>query len=232
MSGRPVFLFRKVEPPMKTKGFSLLLSLLLALFAISASVSAPILCRPFYYAHIEGLQLPEKTGWTHEQIRAAFDDVMDFLLKGAPFRTGDLAWSESGMTHFADCRVLFRLDLWIFALSGAALLVLFLLFRHKKTRPARLAGRGPSFWAGTGILACFGGFGLFAASDFDRAFTLFHKVFFPGKTNWVFDARTDQVILVMPETFFRNCAILIGVLLAVFVILYILLGSRRKDKNV
>ncbi|MBR2099369.1 MAG: TIGR01906 family membrane protein [Firmicutes bacterium] len=217
---------------MKSRILSIFIALLLALFAVSASVAAPILCRPFYYAHIDALRMPEKTGWTHEQIREAFDDVMDFLLKDAEFQTGDLAWSESGKSHFADCKVLFRLDLWLFVLTGAALLVLFLLFRHKKTQPARLAGRGPSFWAGTGILACFGGFGLFAASDFDRAFTLFHKVFFPGKTNWVFDARTDQVILVMPETFFRNCAILIGVLLAVFVILYILLGSKRKDKNV
>jgi integral membrane protein (TIGR01906 family) len=217
---------------MKSRILSICIALLLALFAVSASVAAPILCRPFYYAHIDALHMPEKTGWTHEQIREAFDDVMDFLLKDAEFETGDLAWSESGKSHFADCKVLFHLDLWLFAATGIALLVLFLLFRHKKTQPARLAGRGPSFWAGTGLIVLFGSFALFAASDFDRAFTLFHRIFFPGKTNWVFDARTDQVILVMPETFFRNCAILIGALLAVFVILYILFGSKRKDKNV
>lgn len=214
---------------MKSRTLSIFIALLLALFAISASVAAPILCRPFYYAHIEGLHMPETTGWSHEQIREAFDDVMDFLLKGAEFKTGDLAWSESGMSHFADCKVLFHLDLWIFAVTGVALLALLLLFRHKKTQPARLAGRGPSFWAGIGIIALFGGFGLFAASDFDRAFTVFHKVFFPGKTNWVFDWRTDQIILVMPEAFFRNCAILIGALLVLFVILYLCIGSKRKD---
>jgi integral membrane protein (TIGR01906 family) len=213
---------------MKTRILSILIALLLALFAVSASIAAPILCRPFYYAHIEALHMPEKTGWTHDQIREAFDDVMDFLLKGAEFKTGSLAWSESGMSHFADCKVLFHLDLWLFAVTGAALLALFLLFRHQKTQPALLAGRGPSFWAGTGIVVLFGAFGLFAASNFDRAFTVFHQAFFPGKTNWVFDARTDQIILVMPETFFRNCAILIGALLAIFVILYILLGAGRK----
>ena len=214
---------------MKSRSLSIFIALLLALFAVSASVAAPILCRPFYYAHIEGLHMPEKTGWTHEQIREAFDDVMDFLLKGAEFKTGDLAWSESGKNHFADCKILFHLDLWIFAVTGIALLALFLLFRHKKTQPARLAGRGPSFWAGLGIIAVFGGFGLFMASDFDRAFTLFHKIFFPGKTNWVFNAKTDQIILVMPETFFRNCAILIGTLLAAFVAVYLTAG-RKKTK--
>ena len=217
---------------MKSKGFSCLLAILLALFAISASVSAPILCRPFYYAHIEALDMPEKTGWTAEQIREAFDDVMDFLLKGTEFRTGDLLWSESRKTHFADCKVLFYLDLWIFAVTGALLLAVFWAFRRKKQRPARPAGHGPSFWAGVLILVLFGGFGAFAASDFDRAFTVFHKIFFPGKTNWVFDPRTDQIILVMPEEFFRNCAILIASLLALFVVLFFVLDKRVKVSSV
>ena len=216
---------------MTKNSFSILIAILLALFAISASIAVPICVRPFYYAHIEGLHMPETTGWTHEQIKEAFDDVMDFLLKGTEFRTGDLAWSESGKSHFADCKFLFHLDLRIFALSGIALLVILLLCKNKKTQPARLAGRGPSFWAAIGMIALFGGFGAFMASDFDRAFTVFHKIFFPGKTNWVFNPNTDQIIRVMPETFFRNCAILIGALLAVFVIVYLIAGRKRQTKG-
>ena len=117
---------------MKSKGISCILAILLALFAISASVAVPILCRPFYYAHIEALDMPEKTGWTHEQIRRAYDDMMDFELKGADFATGDLKWSEDGMTHFADCKVLFLLDLRILAVTGILLLAAWILFRSKK----------------------------------------------------------------------------------------------------
>ena len=214
---------------MKSKGISCILAILLALFAISASVAVPILCRPFYYAHIEALDMPEKTGWTYEQIRRAYDDMMDFELKGADFATGDLKWSEDGMTHFADCKVLFLLDLRILAVTGILLLAAWILFRSKKETPARLAGRSPSFWAGVLILVLFGGFGAFAASDFDRAFTVFHKIFFPGKTNWVFDPSRDQIILVMPEEFFRNCAILIAALLAVFVLIYLFAGRRKNQ---
>ena len=213
---------------MNNKAVSVVLTLVLALFAISASVAAPILCRPFYYMHIDALHMPEKTGWSHEQIREAYDDMMDFELKGAEFATGDLAWSESGKMHFADCKVLFHLDLRIFAVTGILLLAALFLFRSRKEKPARLAGRGPSFWAGILILVLFGGFGLFAASDFDRAFTVFHKIFFPGKTNWVFDPAKDQIILVMPEVFFRNCAILIAALLCLFVVIYLLTGKRQK----
>ena len=52
--------------------------------------------------------------------------------------------------------------------------------------------------------------GALAALDFDRAFVVFHSIFFPGKTNWLFDWHADQIIRVLPQAFFRNCAILIG----------------------
>ena len=42
---------------------------------------------------------------------------------------------------------------------------------------------------------------------------VFHTLFFPGKTNWIFDWRTDPIILFLPEAFFRNCALLILLLL-------------------
>ena len=55
-----------------------------------------------------------------------------------------------------------------------------------------------------------------AALDFDRAFVIFHRVFFPGKENWIFDWQTDPIILFLPQDFFRNCAILILLLLLVW----------------
>lgn len=45
-----------------------------------------------------------------------------------------------------------------------------------------------------------------AALDFDRAFVVFHALFFPGKDNWLFDPETDQIITILPQVFFRNSA--------------------------
>ena len=70
-----------------------------------------------------------------------------------------------------------------------------------------------------------------AALDFDRAFVVFHALFFPGKTNWLFDWRADPIILLLPEVFFRNCAILILALLVFWCAVLIaadLLAGRRK----
>ena len=207
-----------------------------AVLVPSGSIAVPILCRPFYSAQIGIYQLPERTGLTVEQIREAFDQMLDFCLGlRNDFSVGILPWSESGRDHFADVRTLFQLDLVLLILSAAALLVLFLVSRRRGLVPARLLGRGPGFWAAVGLATVFLGIGALAATDFSRAFVLFHTLFFPGKTNWIFDWHTDPIILLLPEAFFRNCAILILVLLVFWCVVLVaadLLASRwRRGGN-
>ena len=182
---------------MKNRMLAFLLIITLALFAISAGIAAPILSRTFYQIHVTKLRLPETTGWTEDEILGAYDDVMDFLLHDSTFGTGVLKWSEDGKAHFTDVRGLFQLDIWMFAVTGGLLIVLLLL--TIKNRPARFGNRGPSFWAGTSVLAMFLIIGGLGATDFDRAFTVFHHIFFPGKTNWLFDPAEDQIIQILPE---------------------------------
>ena len=210
----------------QSKLLTALLILALALFAVSAGIAAPILSRAFYVAHVRALDLPAETGWTEETILEAYDDVMRFCLRGGDFSTGSLSWTETGRTHFADVGVLFRLDLRVLIGSAAALVVLFLV--SLRVKPARALGRGASFWAGWGVLALFAAIGIWGAQDFDRAFTVFHHIFFPGKTNWLFDPDLDEIILILPEVFFRNCAILAIGLIAALCIVYILVGRKRK----
>lgn len=216
-----------------SKLLSVLTALAAALLVLSGSIAVPILCRPFYYAHIEALSLPEYTGLSVDQIKQAFDEMLDFCLGLRPdFSVGVLPWSESGRDHFVDVRVLFQLDLVILVLSAAALVALVLIARRRRLTPARLLGRGPGFWGAAGLAAVFLVVGALAATDFNRAFVIFHTLFFPGKTNWIFDWRTDPIILLLPETFFRNCAILILVLLvfwcAVLIAADLLAGRKRR----
>ena len=222
---------------MKTsKPLSLLSALLTALAVLSGSIAAPLLCRPFYYAHIGPMGLAEYVGLTPEQIRQAFNQVMDFCLGLRPdFAAGVLPWSQSGADHFADVRRLFLLDLWVLGLSLAGLLCLLVYSRFKRVRPYCFRGRGPGFWAAAGLAIVFLAVGGLAALDFDRAFVIFHALFFPGKTNWLFDYREDPVILILPEEFFRNCALLILALLmlwcAVLIFADLWAGKRRKQRG-
>lgn len=70
-----------------------------------------------------------------------------------------------------------------------------------------------------------------AALDFDRAFTVFHSIFFPGKDNWLFDPVTDPVILILPEAFFRNCAIAIVTVLLTVCIMLVVTGRKRPSRR-
>ena len=67
------------------------------------------------------------------------------------------------------------------------------------------------------------------ATDFDRAFTVFHSIFFPGKTNWLFDPNVDQIIQILPEVYFRNCAILVIGLILILCCAWMVLGRKHKN---
>ncbi len=218
------------KEPLKDKLYTLVLIAALMAFTLSFSIAVPLVCRPFYYVQIEALDMPEQTGYTAEEIRDAFDEMMDFCMQGKPFGTGVMKWSESGRDHFADCAVLFRLDIHVLEISILVLAVCFILSRTS-FHAVRFKRFGPSFWAGSILATGFVAVSLFAASDFDRAFVIFHHLFFPGKENWIFDPAQDEIIKVLPEVFFENCAILIVAILFVICAGMIIAGRRKKAKN-
>lgn len=193
----------------ESKLISFVQAILTALLVVSASIAVPLLFRPFYYAHIESYGLTQY-GVSVEEIKLAYNQMMDFCLGLRPdFAVGNLVFSQSGMEHFADVRTLFLLDLWVLGLSAAVLAAVLVFCRVKKVRPAPLKGHTAGFWGAVGLAVTFAVIGALAAVDFDRAFVIFHSVFFPGKTNWMFDWRTDPIILLLPQDFFMNCAIVI-----------------------
>ncbi len=192
-----------------SKLLTLLIALCTALTLLTVSIAAPILCRPFYYAHIGPLKLTQRTGLTVDEIKTAYNEMLDYCLGAEEFSTGVLKWSESGKSHFTDVRGLFLLDLRLLAIS--AVLLAFLLFLRWRSGYlcVRPLGRGPGFWAAVGLGGAFLAIGGLAALNFNRAFVVFHSIFFPGKDNWLFDPDTDEIINILPQAFFRNCAILI-----------------------
>lgn len=199
---------------------SLVMAVTLFLFILTTSIGLPIYIRPFYYAHIHSMDMPEKTGYTYEQIKEAYDEVLDYLtIPGREFGTGVMAHSEEGAAHFADCKVLFDLNAVVLLCSGAVLLAL--LFLRRKVGPYRLFGKPSALWSAGAVIVIPIVVGALASLDFNRAFVIFHGIFFPGKDNWMFNPYTDEIIWVMPQDFFMNCAILIGVgvvLQALFII--------------
>lgn len=215
----------------RSKLLAVMLALITATFILSVSVAAPILLRPFYYGHIDALALEKRTGLSREQMVQAYDQVMDFCIgRTEQFSTGILPWSASGRAHFADVRGLFLIDLRVALVSGLMLLGWMLMGRKSPVLPHRFLGHGFALWGSVGLLAAIVMIGVFAMLDFERAFLLFHAVAFPGKYNWYFDPRTDGIIRILPVEFFRNCAVLILVLIALQCAGCIWMDLRRTKK--
>lgn len=192
---------------MKEKLLGITQAVFTALVIVSGSIALPILFRPFYYWHIKPLHLDDMAGLTIEQVKTAYNEMMNFCIGiSDTFSAGVLPFSESGADHFADVRKLFLLDLGVL-LIAALLLAGLLILKRKKS--LWIAGHTPGFWGAVGLGVTFVGIGSLVALDFDRAFVVFHKLFFPGKDNWIFDSRLDPIINMLPEVFFRNCALLI-----------------------
>lgn len=187
-----------------------------------------LLVRDFYTAQIGPLGICEASGLTRQQAAEAYGDVMDYCMGRRPdFSAGVLPFSAEGAGHFADVRGLFLLVVWVFVAAAGLLLTGAVVCRLRRQRLPRLGGRTPGFWAACGLGGLFLLIALLAALNFDGAFTVFHSIFFPGKDNWLFDPVTDPVILILPEAFFRNCAIAIVTVLLTVCIMLVVTGRKR-----
>ena len=215
---------------------SIIYTLSLVLFAISFSIALPIYFRPFYYALVKPLKIVESvnsyTGLslTQKEIIQAYDEVLNFCCFYTKFGAGKLKWSQEGMSHFADCRVLFTLDSIVMLITFFIIVGVHVIkrkFQNIKLVPF------VHLIAGISSILIPIVIGILASINFDKAFEIFHKIFFPGKENWLFDASQDQIILAMPEEFFISCAILIGVSLLSISIYYLIRGiiSIKKIKE-
>ena len=217
---------------MKNKLLTILYIIALTCFALTLSISMPIYCRFFYYLHIDGLNLVETTGFSKEVIKTAYNEMINYLiLPWAEFSTGALKYSSSGAEHFKDVKDLFMLNFGVLISSALVTITLTILNKKGVITLVNFKNKSPLLYAGVIALLVPLLIGAFAITDFNTAFTVFHKVFFPGKTNWVFNPKTDQIINVLPVEFFANCAAFIGVTLIVVAIIYFIIAHKQRKKS-
>lgn len=142
-------------------------------------------------------------------------------------------FSDKEKAHMMDVKNLFigglrirRIAIVLFVLALVALI---------KTKADWKRFLPKSFLVGLGVfLGITLGAGLLFLSDFNKYFTLFHKIFFTNDL-WLLDPRTDLLIRMLPEGFFMDMVVRIGIiflsLLLLGVIISIIALYRPKNKN-
>lgn len=213
---------------------SIIFGIAVFLFIITFSIGLPIYCRFFYYLQIEPLKIPDITGYDYSEIKFAYDQVLDFLtLPNREFGTGVFKFSQSGASHFADCKVLFNLNLTVLIISTIIIVAFLILQKLKIISLKKPFGFSPALISAFSIFILGAIIGILVAIDFDTAFTVFHHLFFPGKDNWTFDPYEDEIILAMPQEFFLNCALLIGlsiILISLGIIIYQIIKKKKLNR--
>lgn len=185
------------------KALTLAAALLLVCFLISAAVVLALNLRFIYYHDIQALGIAEFSGMSPEKIRQNYDVLIDYnlLWHKEDLRMPDFPMSAEGEIHFREVKGIFDAFQILFLVSTAGLALIWLWAREKIGRSfARLTG-----WICFSLTALLG---LFALIGWDHLFVAFHKVFF-NNDFWIFDAATDPVITILPDTFFLHEALLI-----------------------
>ena len=130
--------------------------------------------------------------WNRSQVNQDFRNLMGYL--NNPFQKelvfDNLYVSDRGINHFKDSLLL----------STSSVL---LYLNRKKLVTRDQVREITSLIKWMIISVC-----VIALLFFDKAFVLFHQVFFDND-DWMFDYRTDPIISFLPETFFFLCFLLI-----------------------
>lgn len=213
------------------KGCAIAMICLTPIFFIAVSALIPCIFRPFYYMFIDPLKIPQTSGYSRSTIIGAYNDIMNFIWRGAPFKTGSLAYTEAEKSHFADCIPLFHLQLILALVIGTLIIMYILLLKKNILIKVRFKGLSPFVYGGFISISLLAIVGIFAAINFNALFTVFHHIAFPGKGNWIFDYDTEQVIKILPESFFAVCAVFIISMVVILSTIVIVYGFMHKEKK-
>ncbi len=130
-------------------------------------------------------------------------------------------FNDREKAHMADCRILFIAAIWIrrFCLLLIVLTAVIITAFNKKTKLEKAKYISSGIWKGIiAIAVCMGTLVTVIAINFDRAFITFHHIFF-NNDMWLLDPDTDNLINIVPQTFFIDICIRIGVIFGILMIL-------------
>jgi len=201
--------------------FSVITGICLSVFLFTLATVLILNARWLYELDIRWLDLERISGMLSDDIRANYHALIDY--NQVWFR-GELVFptlpmSREGAIHFQEVKRIF--DVIQIACFVTGLMSLLLVIRQKQhgiRTHFRIAG----------ILSIIIPVisGMLVAIDWERFFVTFHRIFFRNDY-WLFDPVYDPVILILPDTFFLQCAAGILVIILAGAVLFLILGRTR-----
>ncbi|AJA48920.1 hypothetical protein CPAST_c28540 [Clostridium pasteurianum DSM 525 = ATCC 6013] len=185
--------------------------------------------KSLYYYDIVNLDIEKSSGIDVSTIKTNYNYLIDFLNQSNPsdFILPTLDSSVNGKTHFFEVHRIFS-NLNYFLYFSIIFIIISVIISIKNKIYLYLKVSGISLMVFPLILAPI------LMTGFTDYFDSFHKILFRNDF-WLFDPSADPVILILPESFFMHCLILIVFLSMLFgFILYVIyrfLHRKSKFKN-
>ena len=193
-----------------TAMFALIISLLLTSFQVAIYGDPDY---KFYKKEYEKYNVTESLDMKIEDVMIVTDYMMDYLIgKEAELSIvtdvdGEIQdfFNEQDRLHMWDVQNLFIGGLRIRTglLVVFAILISILRMRKVSLKETLPKAYTIAFLVFLGILAFLG---IAFAVDFTKCFTIFHEIFFTNDL-WLFDARYDYMIRMLPEGFFADMVV-------------------------
>ena len=205
---------------------SIVAALLIAALIVSAAVTITLFDRNEYYRTVQSSDLPARMGMSEEEIIDNYDALIDYnsIFFTDSLEFPSLPMSDNGREHFREVKTIFSAFQIVFIISVICLVPLCIILLKKRITRFLLVG---------GILAIAipAVVGLvMAAVGWDDFFVLFHKLMF-NNDFWIFDAVSDPVILILPDSYFLICLekIIAGIVIPAIILILISTFIRRNS---
>jgi len=187
---------------MKRAVAGLLIAITVLVFSTSLGLAVIHITDFPYQFDIGYLNISEKSGLSDGVILKNYNSILDYLspFSKKEFSLPTMAYTERASFHFVEVKVVFY---YIYILGAASAIILAILTAVKAVSKKTLRVSGAVTLAFPVVIAAA------ALIDFDRAFDIFHELFFNGAT-WIVDPKTDEFINILPSAFFLHCGLLIS----------------------
>ena len=180
------------------------------------------------------MEMEDAMGVTREMMAYLRGNRKDLVVETTVAGEEREFFDEREKAHMKDVQGLFigglylRYGAIVAAVVAVILLILIKADRRRILAKAYLIGAGLFLFA-VGIL------GVLISHDFYPYFRLFHEIFFDNDL-WILDWNTDLLIRMLPEGFFFDMALRIGLIFVVSMLVFallsvIILKKQRKNKT-
>ena len=139
-------------------------------------------------------------------------------------------FNEQDRFHMGEVQNLFLKGILLRRIAIVIFVVAFVALRWKDKEWKVNLARAYE-WTLSVTVLLFGALGIAISMNFSKCFTIFHEIFFDNDL-WLFDARTDYMIRMLPEGFFFDMVIRIGSFFAGLLLVLLVIAEVVRRKNI